>query len=334
MKNRKIGIILFVTFLICICISAVVVVNYIKNKRKGELEEKLVGEDIGIRDYMTGRSAPFEEFLTECKLRVEDINQVAIGVNNNGRINEFYIDDAQVVKSVCERLRGVVIEGVQGDSIMGKYEGERSWSIVLYSDKEYAFSIDGRKTTEDNIESIMMNVCFAGETSTVYYTQEGEEIVEWYPEAIIGSYIRQLIIDENIGDFIFDIYKNNVKAITKQELVEIHKKGEMTLQDIFRYTHSKTGDGEIEEYEYMEGYIGDLYTDIFKFPISDTECYIKVEKGATTIECVGSEIYINGEKRIKPIISNEIVRVEIFDEAGNGLDFYKSTEEELKEFIR
>lgn len=322
--------IIIVGVLVLTIIATIIGVNYIKAKRQEELNKKLESKEDGIEKYLTGKSATVEEFLAECDLTISDINAMTIGMYIEDEFNRFYIDDETVVKNMCEMLNDVVIHGVNGEIISSKYETGQKWRIILYSDKEYSFVIRGFETTDDNIDSLMVGVSYDGNDSSIYYRMINGEREEWDIAELIESYSRQLIMNENITEYIYDIYEENIRNITKEEMMRLKSEGKIERQDIFKFNYKKMGNGSVEGYISEDGEAVGLNTIIYYFPIDGTECYIEVERESTTVH---KEVNIDGKIFEEPVFRNDIVRVEIHNKSGDELDFYKATKEELEEFI-
>lgn len=317
MKCKK-SIIIVVMMLMAV-VASIVVINCVGSKRKAELEKRLDSES-SLESYASGKSALFGELLEEGELTFDDINGITLGVNTGDGLTRVFIDDEKLISEMCDKLSEVEVHGVSGS--LNKYVEEWKWHIILYSDKEYSIVVYGYSTTEDNIESTMINVAYKESYSSIYEQEVNGEFVEKNVVGIIDSYHEQMLIDENINAYVNEMYKEYVKDITKEQLISLHKSEEIKLEDIFRYNHSQTGNGNIKDYTFIDGSVGELGTNIYKFSIEGSACYIEVESGATSIN--------ENEKRI---FGYDIVRIDLFNENSDKLNFYDVTTAELEQFL-
>ncbi|MBP3338456.1 MAG: hypothetical protein J6L69_03545 [Lachnospiraceae bacterium] len=312
------------------CVGLLVFFGSIKviNMQRNKKVEEIKVSGFKIDDYLTGKDATVEEYMKAAKLDLDEVNGITIGVPVNGKIKKYYIDDATVVEDIKEYVRDIEIKGINSERVREKYKKGNSWDLQFYSDAEYGFAINAHKTSDEGVFFTWVYVGYDENIDMLYYKMKDGKRVEWFIDEYTESYAGQIIMDDNIESYIRKIYEENVRHINKDDIKKLFDKGQIELEDIFKYEYDYVRDSSIPEYVFDDGREEMLYTKIYHFKLSDSKSYLQVERGGYVIDNSTEE-----DGYLKPTFGYDIVNVQLVNGEGEIIDFYDITKEELEEFL-
>lgn len=320
-KNKKLTKILniktFIVFAIIIFICVIGVSGYISNVEKKNIEKKKeqVTEN-PMKVYDDGKTADFSDYLDFCGWKADDIKRIVIGVKDGEEKEcKYYFDDEENIEALIDKLESITFHGTS-DRIEDTLK-ENRWSLQLISDsKEYSITIYGYGSDGKNTE--VTN--FAG-----FYKYYSSMFSEHFPamEKVVGG--CQLLYDEELTEYLYQMYEDNVHNITLDDILTLKDKEKIEIYDYFRYKHTACVGKLIPNTELEKE-----LTNIFKFYIEGTDSYVELEK----YNFCGLRKYVDGVMIEDMPANHAVVRYEIFNESGESIDFFESSKEDIEEFLK
>ncbi len=297
--------------LVCVsCMGILLVANAVDKKNKEAFEKKKQeAEDNPLAAYETGKTASFADYLEYCGWKETDIDKIVIGYGLNGsgvRVNKYYIDDKDIIKEVLNELNRVTFVGAIEEAY-DEFKDGKVWSIQLIKGEElYSIKFAGYKSSYDiaqfcGMHTVRADYCVGGLRNVARIC----DVLGYFP----------IIYGEGIYEKIKEIYNEYIDEITIDTIKKLREERSLEVTDYFRYKHNMERSRDFkDEINHMRT------TFIYKFPIKDTECYMEVEKYNEYYEDSGP--------------NHEIVRVEIFNQAGENIDLFEATDEEFQNFLK
>lgn len=300
------------TFIIVLVIIFLLVflVMFVVDKYNQYMFEKKKQEAIDnmLSAYTNGKTAKLDDYIEHCGWEESDISSVVLGIDADGLgLSKYYIDDEKIIKKILKEFKNVEYIGANDNA----YDelGSRIWTLQFINDKEiYSMYFTGYDTDYKGMEMLKATTCYVDFSSSSNVS---------FPHFVDITGVWIFLKDGGLYDAIYSIYKENIRKITVSEIKDLKERNSTELTDYFIYVHKFT-----EAPNFVDE-TGELrVTNVFSFPIEGTDSYMEVEKYNEYGDGYNSEY-----------THLEIIRVEIFNKAGEGIDLFECTDEELDKYL-
>lgn len=302
---KKFLILLGVVCIGCICVF---LIKFLHEKDKFNKKINEV-DDNPMIIYENGKKANYNDILDLYNWDASDINLVVFGLYNKEtkEFDNYYIDNAQVMDEIIDLLKDIELVGSEdkvADIMTGKL-----WKIRIFN-PNYEHSIDFASESCEYDNAQVVNIT----ASASYY--EGIIKSEIDTNDLVGKY--SIVYDEDIKNKLQDIYDKYIHNISIDKVIENKQNKSFEYKDYFSYAHTFL-ETDTALHECGEEFLVIKY----KFPIQDSTCYLLVERYNT----IGGSI----DNKYTNI---NIREVKIVNQAGEEMNLFDCTIEELQNFIK
>ncbi len=271
-----------------------------------------------ITKYENWKSATVEKTARYCDINLDEVNKIRIDfyepkkyeigyLTNNPDYNSvFYmIYDEEEIEKLISQLRDVRMYGIWEDSYEYYEESSLDWKISLYvDDKEYVLTLSGGYIEGyEDVEELKVDVKHKDFPLTK----------DEYPDPAYVLWSNStLIYNQNLNEYVYDLYERCIKDITVENILSIYDEGNPEL--FFAYENNG-GKGRSYEEKVADG----LHILRYTLQIADFDGYIVVDKQN---ESKGEEVF------------TDILGVKIYNNAGEYIDYLNSDRAEVEAFLK
>ena len=317
-KYKFLSIRTFVIFIVLATIICIGLIKYKSSKQYEKIDGIISGEIDVMYKYDSGEKAYLEELFPNLIYATDagrvswtkdGITAITFGIRqSDAGMSYYYIDNAEAVDKIVDRLMKLSMCKMQSGVDSFSVGLERKWAVQMFAGSWYTLILSAETTESENCDVINVDIALRNNMRV------GANLDTWVTDTWETDSF--LLFDEQMQEFLEEIYDEYVDNITLDTLESWKKLDKVELENVFCHRHSVGKETKLKDENSQS-----VPVYIYDFPIDGTDCYVCVVKKRDVDTTVVNRSDV------------DIAYIRICNSEGEQIDFYDSSIEDIQEFI-